>query len=555
MPRFVPRLQVLCLAALLLPSQLIAESGGAPDPTEGSVRVQLLWTDAGVEIVSVQSSGEASRGFPEVVQDPRVLRAEHIDGDGRWTGGPIRSSSGASVLHLPPGTLQRSLMLEHRGLGQVELPVPAPSLNAERGIAPEVLVIREAGAPAIRQDWVFLAEGYRLEERDQFLADVDANLTYLEGVEPYSRYLSLVNVWALFLDSSESGADHLEVEPPTFVDTALGCHYGAYGIDRLIDCDQGAVLSASAFAPGEDVRIVLVNDSTYGGSGGQEFAVSFNGDEMMRAVIHEMGHSDGNLADEYSYEVSSDPPLWGSEFPNCGTSSDDTPWEHWIESESEGVGVFPVCSYTDYFRPTESSCLMRELQDEFCVVCRESLVRTIYGHLDRLILGGFADPLPRAEETEASLSVVTVPVSGEALYFTWLWARTDHRLAAEEVVLAEGYDLSEFDLEWGLLEPGPQRIVVRVEDRIDWVLTAQPEGMSDEFSFALVIKDVTEPPPPSSDDDDDQEDDASPTAQDAEDGDGCGGCAQLGAQRSAGAIGLGFLALTLLLRRRMLSPR
>jgi hypothetical protein len=541
MLRFLPRLLVFCLAALLLPSQLLAESGGARNATEGSLRVQLLWTDGGVEIVSVQISDEASRGFPEVVQDPRVRRAEHIDGDGRWTGGPIRSSRGASVLHLPLGTRPRSLTLEHRGLGQLELPVPAPSLDAERGVEPELIVIRESGEPQVRQDWVFLAEGYRPEERDQFLVDVNTNLAYLEGVEPYSRYLSVVNVWALFLPSTESGADHLELATPTYADTALGCHYGAYGIDRLIDCDQGAVLRASAFAPGEDVRFVLVNDSTYGGSGGQEFAVSFNGEEMVHAVVHEMGHSDGNLADEYSYEVSSDPPLWGSEFPNCSASPSDTPWEPWVESESEGVGAFLVCSYTDYFRPTDNGCLMRDLQDEFCVVCRESLVRTIYGYLDSLILGGSEDPPPLEEGQEVTLGIATLELRGEGLHFTWIWTRTDHGPGAAEVVLAEGGDLSEFDLEWGLLEPGLQTIVVRVEDRIDWVLTEHPEGMSDEYSFSVLV----EPPPTSSDDDDDQGDD----------GVGCGGCGQLAPPGSTRGIGFLLLVLGALLRRRILRAR
>jgi len=546
--RFLLRLLVFCLAALLLPSQLLAEADGVPEATEGSLRVQLMWTEGGVEIVSVQISEEASQGFPEVIQDPRVRRAEHIDGDGRWAGGPIRSSSGASVLHLPLGTRPRSLTLEHRGLGQLELPVPAPSLDAERGVKPELIVIRESGEPQVRQDWVFLAEGYRPEERDQFLEDVNTNVAYLEGVEPYSRYLSLVNVWALFLDSTESGADHLELTPPTYVDTPLGCHYGAYGIDRLIDCDQGAVLSASAFAPGEDVRVVLVNDSTYGGSGGQEFAVSFNGEEMVHAVVHEMGHSDGDLADEYSYEISSNPPVWGTKFPNCSASPSDTPWEPWIESGAEGLGAFSECSYTDYFRPTDNGCLMRELQDEFCVVCRESLVRTIYEYLDRLILDGSEDPPPLAEGEEVTLKVTTLELSGEGLHFTWVWARTDNGLATGEivltegddlgeVVLAEGGDLNEFDLEWGLLKPGVQTIVVRVEDRIDWVLSAHPEGMSDEYTFSVLVE---EPPP---------------TSFEADLSAGCGACGQVAPQGSARGIGLLLLALGPLLRRRILRAR
>ena len=208
-------------------------------------------------------------------------------------------------------------------------------------------------------------------------------MAHLASIEPYERYIDFLNIWALFLPSEASGADHLELDPPTQIDTALGCHYGAYGIDRLIDCDADLVLTAAAHAPGEDVRIVLVGDDTYGGSGGAQFAVASTGPDMPEIVAHEMAHSDGGLADEYSYGI--DSQGWDYEFPNCSSDASTTPWEHWVEAGSFGVDRFPECSYTDYYRPTNDACRMMQLGVPFCVVCRESLVRTIYRHEPELI--------------------------------------------------------------------------------------------------------------------------------------------------------------------------
>ena len=52
--------------------------------------------------------------------------------------------------------------------------------------------------------------------------------------------------------------------------------------------------------------------------------------------------------------------------------------------------------------------MMNLLLDNFCVVCRELLVRTIYSHLDRLITGGSDDP-PLLEEGQSIVVRTTAP--------------------------------------------------------------------------------------------------------------------------------------------------
>ena len=468
---------------LLTASPSLSQEAGQKAST--SVRVQLHWTAEGAAITSVLRSSQPPR-TESVLTDPRVRIAEYPDAAGQWTGQPVLVEQSASVHFLSPSILEGQLNLQHRAQGHLALSVPQPSDSQERGEAPELIEIRNSGDPAARQDWVFLAEGYRLQDREQFLEDIEENLLYLESLEPYSRYMSLVNVWGLFIDSPEAGADHLELDPPTFVDTPLGCHYGAYGIDRLIDCDADAVLAATAYAPGEDVRIVLVNDLTYGGSGGSAFAVSFNGTEMVQAVAHEMAHSDGGLADEYSYGVDSSTPSWGTDFPNCSPSESELPWEHWIEEGAPGVDAYLTCSYTDYYRPTDAFCTMHSLQDSFCVVCRESLVRTIYGHLDRLIVGTSSPSTILVQGESVELEVEAISLVGTPLHVRWFLESDEE--ATPRTLLDEGLDLLRLTVAWEQLEVGLHSVTAEVSDPIDWVLAERPEAMDDIAHFSIEVE-------------------------------------------------------------------
>jgi hypothetical protein len=487
-------LRSLALTTLILLVSSPSLSQEVVEEESRSVRLQLHWTNQGAELSSVLWSTHEPR--PQtVLSDPRVRIAEYPNAEGRWTGQPVQVERSASVHYLAPSKVEDPLLLQHRSLGSITLSVPPPGEHLARDIAPELIEVRNSGEPASRQDWVFLAEGYRLEDRAQFLADIDENLAYLEGLEPYSRYMSLVNVWGLFLESPEAGADHLELTPQTFVETPLGCHYGAYGIDRLIDCDADAVLTASAYAPGEDVRIVLVNDPTYGGSGGSTFAVSFTGTEMVQAVAHEMAHSDGGLADEYSYGIDSSTPSWGTDFPNCSPSETEVPWEHWIEKQSPGIDAYLTCSYTDYFRPSDSSCTMHSLQDTFCVVCRESLVRTIYGHLDRLIIDTSNEFSVLAQDDFIELEVQTISLVGTPMHVRWVLESDDE--GAPPTLLAEGLDLLRLTLHWDELEAGLHSVTAEVSDPIDWVIADRPETMDDTAHFSIEVEEGV----PSDDDD------------------------------------------------------
>ena len=60
--------------------------------------------------------------------------------------------------------------------------------------------------------------------------------------------------------------------------------------------------TATAAVPDTNGILVVVNDPTYGGSGGFNYAVSYNGaHDGHEVATHELGHALVGLWDEYSY--------------------------------------------------------------------------------------------------------------------------------------------------------------------------------------------------------------------------------------------------------------
>ncbi len=527
------------LLLLLFMVPLLAAPAAAGEPT--SLMVVVRADADGVEVVSARPSDRAPDPEP-VVMELSTLRTRWADSrtpDGGLVGGPLLLDGSHVRLFLPLGTDTLSVRVD----GQLQA-LAVPSADDERGgeeePEPEVFTIQWSGVIGERQDIVFLSEGYLEDQRQSFLADVRANLDYLETLEPYDRYLPLINVYALFLPSDEEGADHLETQPQSFADTALNCEFGAYGIAHLLDCDLNRVLNLASNAPADDVRVVLVNDPAYGGSGGPDFAVASTHEEMPRLVAHEMGHSDGELADEYDGGYGSGGAQ--VESPNCHWEDTGLPWDHWIEADSPGVDAFPVCWYTDYFRPTDDACMMRTLQDTFCVVCREQLARTILYHVDSLVVG--IDPAdgvveePIPWDGEVTLSVDLLEVNGEGLTVIWDWVEGDEELARGpnlDTLVIGGLDL----------ERGVQTVRVRVQDRINWILEDVPWAMVFEADFQVEFLDSG-----GDDDDDDDDDDGGSGCTSGGEG-GCGGDDDDdGGGFSRTALPLAIPALLLGLRRR-----
>ena len=241
----------------------------------------------------------------------------------------------------------------------------------------EVDTIMYNGDPSNRIDIVFLGDGYAINDTALYTSDVQDYINFMfSSVSPYNEYRRYFNVYKVNVISQESGSDHPEANPPVYRNTALGTYYGCAGIDRLICAEDESVYAAAQSVPWYDEIAVLVNDPTYGGSGG-DYLISYNGYWGPYVYMHELGHSFAYLADEYLY----------GNYPgnvsncNCDIRSSHPGWQSWIDFGYPGVGTYLGCSYNNLYRPTYDACMMRSLQIDYCVVCREQTIKSIYERL------------------------------------------------------------------------------------------------------------------------------------------------------------------------------
>jgi len=155
------------------------------------------------------------------------------------------------------------------------------------------------GDPREKADLVFLAEGYAVEDKDKFKADVDRFTGYLFETEPYKSSKSAFNVTGIFRPSPERGMD--EPRQGAYKRTVFDASFNAFDLDRYMLIEQGHRLRAMAGQVPYDAIVILVNSSRYGGGGiYNDYAVTTVDNPASRGVfIHEFGHSFAGLADEY----------------------------------------------------------------------------------------------------------------------------------------------------------------------------------------------------------------------------------------------------------------
>ena len=268
---------------------------------------------------------------------------------------------------------------------------------AATGFSATLTQILNNGPRDRRLNLVLLSEGYiSTELTTKFPADAQTILNAFFTREPWREYKSFFNAFTISVASAQSGSSHPERYPPITRDTYFHSTFYSYGIDRLLtlppnDIDgnsvdgEGRVAALlQTYVPDYDIVLVIVNDTTYGGSGG-EFAVTSLNASSPDIATHELGHSFAGLGDEYGDYT---PGYAGYELPNTTeqTSRSLIKWKSWIlaatpvptpQTTTYGsvVGLFEGAQYqpTGWYRP-QLNCLMRSLNQNYCAVCRETLL-------------------------------------------------------------------------------------------------------------------------------------------------------------------------------------
>ncbi|MFJ7069250.1 M64 family metallopeptidase [Streptomyces sp. NPDC101115] len=273
------------------------------------------------------------------------------------------------------------------------------STSGGEGTGATVVPVQTTGPADKRFNLVVMGDGYTAAELPAFRADVERHLSMLWSIEPFASYRSYINVWAVELPSNESGVDCDPSLDAPARDTALdmgfwgGCNPDS--VQRLLTVDGRKAAAAADLVPGTSSAnrqiVALANSSTYGGAGGS-YATASGGNALSALITpHEIGHSLGNLQDEYDYYARGVPGgVYESGEPSSAHHTllteqqmrdQRAKWWRWLGEESESGGVIGrheggLYSTKGVWRPSRHS-IMKTLGYAFDQVEREVMVRAI----------------------------------------------------------------------------------------------------------------------------------------------------------------------------------
>jgi hypothetical protein len=163
----------------------------------------------------------------------------------------------------------------------------------------ETRILMENGNMENKVDLVILAEGYKKEEMEKFLADARRVLGYLFDEEPFKSAKDNFNVRAVLTPSIDSGTD--VPGKGIYRNTVFNSTFYTFDIDRYLTTDDmKAIHDAAANVPYDHIY-VLVNSDLYGGGGIYNFLNICTADNHLtrEVFVHEFGHGFAGLGDEY----------------------------------------------------------------------------------------------------------------------------------------------------------------------------------------------------------------------------------------------------------------
>ncbi|MGW0593414.1 M64 family metallopeptidase [Streptosporangium sp. NPDC002607] len=302
----------------------------------------------------------------------------------------LATPTSAATEPSPPGSTERVEVFSPDGtIQQVEIPKRQVPPAPRAAPAAAVTALQQTGPSAQRFDLVFVGDGYTSAEISTFQAHAASKWAEMTAVEPFSTYKNSFNVWMVNVVSSQSGVDN---DPTQGVsrNTALGMGFWCSGIERLLCVNTATAKSYAALAPGVDQVVALGNSTKYGGAGygaGGGVATASGGNASSgQVVVHELGHSMGNLADEYStlnttYNGGEPSAANVSKYTAAQLTSGRRKWYQYLGQATPDGGVIGAYQGgADYaygiYRPSENS-IMRTLGKKFNLIGLDAMTKAI----------------------------------------------------------------------------------------------------------------------------------------------------------------------------------
>jgi len=348
-----------------------------------------------------------------------------------------------------------------------------PDLRAP-GTAPTV-DIKLSGDPANRITLVLLGDGYTEAQQGLFREQADRAWRALMEIEPFRSYQGFFNIRRVDVVSPVSGIVEEDTAGPGPA-TPLGMHFWCEGTARLLCADEGAAAKLAGDGDGPQYLIALANSTEYGGAGGTGVTTLAGGSpDAGRIIQHEIGHTVGDLGDEY------DSAPADADYPNLSTVGADEmrrsrlKWWRWLDTPSpDGGGTIGAYRGANgLYRPTADS-VMRTLGGTYNLPSREAIIEQVYRRVRPM---DAPEPAAGPVAGRPRLHVHPLPLNGpRQLRVDWT---VDGRSVEPQAI-----DRSWLDTAPLPLTPGRRATVTAtVRDTTDWV---RDEAFRDQYMTRTV---------------------------------------------------------------------
>ena len=418
------------------------------------------------------------------VQNPKIVYFEDILNDN-----PVKHTvnldSAYFVLKIP--AFDNMEYIDFYDLQDNKIKLNKSNNDRSREVFP-VSDIMVNGSNDSRANIIFLGDGYRQDEMDDYIDDVEDVTAALFNTIPYSNYMNYFNVYAVEVPSDDSGTDHPGTAPDCggytndifFADTYFDSSFDWYNsIHRLlyIQNTSGAIDVLTDNTPQWDIVFVMVNSTMYGGSGGT-FAVFSRHGTSTEIAIHEIGHSFAGLSDEYWAGFN-----YAHENVNMTQNTDPETiiWNSWLYDN--GIGIY---SYEypgdEWYRPHQN-CKMQFLGPPFCSVCAEQTIKSVYNILEP-IDSYYPENLELIVQSSELLyfsidPIISIPNSISINWFI------DNQLIGE--------DITSIDMETSMYSLGEHEVKVVVKDLTELVRNDTSNLLEFQLIWNLIIECNTNP--------------------------------------------------------------
>lgn len=253
-------------------------------------------------------------------------------------------------------------------------------------------------------DIAIVAEGYTIDEREQFYAHAQAAADEILKYKPFCDYRNRINITGVALSSKESGVSIPGKD--IWKETALKSNFDTFYSERYLTTLHLKELNDSlAGLPYEHI-VILANTDNYGGGGiYNSYTLAAARHAMfLPVVVHEFGHSFGGLADEYYYDDQyeqfyvPDVEPWEQNITTLQKFS--SKWQDLLpsniaiptstvgipENDMQHIGVYEGGGYQSkgVYRAYRDCRMRTNGVPDFCKVCQRALERLIHFYTKNL---------------------------------------------------------------------------------------------------------------------------------------------------------------------------